>query len=165
MCRLLDNVEPRECLSFRDKTYRLITILALFVTPVKIANTFVNLSILLLIYKVASQQPNFNEEIKSRIANYILRYIGNNNLMLPIYTIYWFWEKSFLNEPIVIQSKTYKLIDVIKDCDLLINNIKDVTEMFIDHLPTLLQIKLGTDRVRSRVVLKNNIQHAVLTSH
>jgi hypothetical protein len=150
--------------SILNTIYKNITLFLFFILPSKISNIFVNLSIIALIYdlrNVTLCKSNINTD---KIHSLLQISVSEEILLLPNYTINWFWDDAFLNSTIVIRDQEYLLKDAIKDSELFFGNLRLVLDKFLDHLPNTLKIKLGMNNVRNRIEVKHGLMNILIYS-
>lgn len=147
-----------------SRLYKSLTLIIFFIMPKKISNLFINLSIMAAIYNVRNIDfctDNFNT---SKINVLLQVAISNDMLLLPHYTVNWFWDDDFLNSPIIINDDVLTLKNIIIDKELFFKHISLVVNSFIKHIPTSLIIKTNLDNMRNRLILKHNIVNILLYS-
>lgn len=150
--------------SLVNKFYKYLTLFLFFILPSKITNTFINLSILATIYNIWN--INFSlDKINTDKINSLLRItISEEILLLPNYTIRWFWDENFLNTKTVINSKEYTLKEIIQDLDLFYSHMRLVIGMFLNHLPNSMKLKIGINDERKRIKIKHNLMSILIYS-
>ena len=150
--------------SFINTIYKNITLFLFFILPSKIANIFINLSILAIIYDIRNINFSTEKINKDKIHNLLKVSVSEEILLLPNYTVHWFWNEDFLNTKTVIHNKEYLLKDVIKDSALFFSNMRLVIDLFLNHLPNSLKLKLGINNTKKRIVVKHNLMNILIYS-
>lgn len=143
--------------SFLTKFYKGLTLLIFLLLPSKISHIFVNLSILAIIYEIRNMNFCVDKINIDKIHELLKITISDDILLLPNYTIHWFWDEDFLNTKTVIDNKEYTLREIIKDSELFFSHIRTVLNMFINHLPGILKFKLGVSDIKNRLRIKHNL--------
>lgn len=152
------------CGSLLNKFYKNLTLFLFFILPSKIANIFINLSIIAIIYDIRNISFSADKINADKVHNLLKITVSEEILLLPNYTIHWFWDEAFLNTTTVINSKTYTLKEVIKDSNLFFSNMRFVIEMFINHLPQSMKLKLGMTNTKNRIIVKHNLMNILIYS-
>lgn len=142
--------------------YKNLTLFLFFVLPSKVANVFVSLSILALIYKVRHIDYR-TKYIDSDKFNRLLRVNFNEDIMLlPSYTVGWFWKESFLNKTVTIDGRVVSMKEAIASDDILFKHLRYVTEMLIENIPLSLKVKLRLGDVREKIAVKHNVMNLLI---
>lgn len=150
--------------SLLSKFYKNFTLFLFLILPRQIANIFINLSIIAIIYDI--RNITFSEEKinTDKIHNLLKITVSKEILLLPNYTIHWFWDDAFLNTTTVINSKTYTLKEIISDSFLFFKHMRLIIEMFINHLPHSMKFKLGVTDIKKRIEIKHNLMNILIYS-
>lgn len=148
--------------SMLDNFYINITLFLFFILPSKISSLFVNLSILALIYNLRDTPMCKNNLNLEKINTIYKISICEEMLLLPNYTIHWFWDEDFLNSKIIIRGKEYLIKYVIRDSSLFLCNMRLIIDVFINHLPNVLKMKLGVSNIEKRIKVKHKLMNILL---
>ena len=139
-----------------------LTLALFFILPMRVAATFVSLSILALIYdlkKIDVKRKNFNEDK----LNQLLKISFSEEIMtLPSYTVHWFWNENILSKPLEIDNQTFTLRDVIRNDNLLYKNLRHVTDILLENIPKSLKFKLNLTEAKDRLVVKHNVMNLLM---
>lgn len=148
--------------SLLNKFYKNLTLFLFFILPSKIANIFINLSILAIIYDIRNINliPERFNHIK--VQKLLKITISNDILLLPNYTIRWFWDEHFLNTKTIINQQEYTLKEIIQNSALFFSHMRLVINIFLNHLPKSLKFKLSITNKRKRIIIKHNIMNLLL---
>ncbi len=150
--------------SLLNKFYKNLTLFLFFILPSKIANIFINLSILAIIYDIRNISFSADKINTDKVHNLLKITVSEEILLLPSYTIHWFWDDNFLNTTTVIDSHEYTLKEIIRDSHLFFSHICFVIDMFINHLPQTMKLKLGVTNVKKRIEVKHNLMNILIYS-
>lgn len=150
--------------SLLNKFYKHLTLFLFFILPSKIANIFINLSIIAIIYDIRNITFNIEKINADKVHNLLKVTVSEEILLLPNYTIHWFWDENFLNTKTVINNQEYTLKEIIKDSTLFFGHLRLVIEMFIDHLPHSMKLKLGVTNTKKRIMVKHNLMNILIYS-
>lgn len=150
--------------SLLNKFYKHLTLFLFFILPSKIANIFINLSIIAIIYDIRNINFTAEKFHHDKVQNLLKVTISEEILLLPNYTIHWFWDENFLNTKTVINNKEYTLKEIIQDSTLFFGHLRYVIGMFLNHLPQSMKFKLGVTDTRKRIMVKHNIMNILLYS-
>jgi len=137
--------------------YKNLTLLLFIILPNKVSKIFVSLSIVSLICNVRNIDiKEFN--IKYDKFKTLLNVTFNEEIMLlPNYTVSWFWEDSFLNSPIILKDRKYTIKEVLQNDNLLYSNLKTIIEVLLEHIPTPLKLKLHINNTNKNLEIKHNV--------
>ena len=142
--------------------YKHMTLTLFFILPTRVASTFVSLSILALIYdlkKVDVKKKNFNEDK----LNQLLKMSFSEDIMvLPSYTVHWFWNDNILNKRMTIDNQSMTLKDVIQNDGILHKNLRYVTDTLLENIPKSLKLKLNLAETKDRLVVKHNVMNLLM---
>ena len=148
--------------TFSTQVYKHLTLALFFILPSRVAATFVSLSILALIYdlkKIDVKKKNFNEDK----LNQLLKISFSEEIMvLPSYTLHWFWNENILNKTVEIDNQSMTLKDIIKNDNVLYKNLRYVTDILLENIPKSLKIKLGLNQTKERLVVKHSVMNLLM---
>lgn len=150
--------------SLMNKFYKNLTLFLFFILPSKIANIFINLSILATIYDIRNINFCPDKINIDKIHSLLKVTVSEEILLLPSYTIHWFWDESFLNTTTVINSKEYTIKEIIRDSNLFFNHMRLVIGIFLNHLPNSMKLKLGINDEMKRIEVKHNLMNILIYS-
>ena len=150
--------------SLLNKFYKNLTLFLFFILPSKIANIFINLSIIAIIYDIRNISFCTDKINTDKAHNLLKITVSEEILLLPSYTIHWFWDEDFLNTTTKINNQTYTLKEIIKDSNLFFSHMRLVIEMFINHLPQTMKLKLGITNTKKRITVKHNLMNILIYS-
>lgn len=138
------------------------TLALFFILPTRVASTFVSLSILALIYdlkKIDISKKNYNEDK----LNQLLKLSFSEEIMvLPSYTVHWFWNDNILNKRMIIDNQSLTLKDVIQNDNILYKNLRCVTDTLLENIPKSLKLKLNLAETKERLVVKHNVMNLLM---
>ena len=147
-----------------DKLYKNLTLFLFFILPAKITNIFVNLSIIAVIYDIRNTTLSKGNINTDKIQHLLHISISEEILLLPNYTMHWFWDENFLNTKTVIHDQEYILKDIIKDSELFFRNMRNVIDLFVNHLPNTLKLKIGANKKTNRIMIRHNLMNILIYS-
>lgn len=150
--------------SLLNKFYKNLTLFLFFILPSKIANIFINLSILAIIYDIRNINFCTDKINTDRIHSLLKVTVSEEILLLPNYTIHWFWDENFLNTKTTINNQEYTLKEIIRDSGLFFNHMRLVIGMFLNHLPNSMKLKLGVSDTKKRIEVKHNLMNILIYS-
>lgn len=150
--------------SLLNKFYKNLTLFLFFILPSKIANIFINLSIIAIIYDIRNISFSTDKINTDKVHNLLKITVSEEILLLPNYTIHWFWDENFLNTTTTINNQIYTLKEIIKDSNLFFSHMRLVIEMFINHLPQSMKLKLGVTNTKKRIMVKHNLINILIYS-
>jgi len=145
-----------------NKFYKNLTLVLFFILPSKIANIFINLSIVATIYHIRNLNFTSEQLDYTKIQKVLKVTINEEILLLPNYTIHWFWDENFLSTKVTIDQKDYALKEIIQDTPLFFSHMRLVIGLFLDHLPASLKFKLGVSKTHKRLEVKHNIMNLLI---
>lgn len=142
--------------------YKNITLFVFFILPSKVSNIFVSLSILSLIYNVRNidikEHPISTDKFKT-----LLNVSFNEEIMLlPQYTVHWFWKESFLEERIQLGTSNVTIREALQKDEFLFTYLRTVTDHLVNNIPSLLKYKLNLNDLKNRLVIKHNIMNLII---
>lgn len=139
-----------------------VTIFLFFILPKKVTNVFISLSILTLIFSIR-KQINVNSYLDIDKFNYIMKSSFDNSiLLLPNYTLSWFWTEEFLNSKIVFDDKTITIRNAIKDDNILYNHLRSILTVFLNNIPSVLKFKLNLNKNKESIIFKHSIMNMLI---
>lgn len=144
------------------KFYKNLTLLLFFILPAKISNIFINLSIIAVICNIRNINLAAEKFNHNKIQKFLKITVSEEILLLPNYTIHWFWDENFLNTKIMINQQEYTLKEIIKDSNLFFSHMRLVLDMFLNHVPSSLRFKLRLMDLRRRIMIKHNIMSVLI---
>lgn len=139
-----------------------LTLFLFLILPNRVASLFVSLSILSLIYDVK------NIDIRNHPVDYnkfksLLNITFNEEIMLlPQYTVNWFWNEDFLNSSILIDNNQISIKEAITNNETLFYNLREITEILLQHIPKVLKYKLNLDSLKEKLIVKHNVMNLLL---
>lgn len=142
--------------------YKNITLFVFFILPSKVSNIFVSLSILSLIYDVRNidikEYPISTDKFKT-----LLNVSFNEEIMLlPQYTVHWFWKESFLDERIQLGTNNVTIREALQKDEFLYTHLRAITDHLVNHIPSLLKYKLNLKDIKSRLIVKHNVMNLLI---
>ena len=142
--------------------YKNLTLFLFFILPSKVANVFVSLSILALIYQI--RRIDYRDKyIDSDKFKRLLRVSFNEEIMLlPSYTVNWFWKDDFLSNTLSIDGKQVTIRDAIAQDEVLFKHLRQITEVLLENIPLSLKVKLRLNDVREKLVVKHNVMNLLI---
>lgn len=147
-----------------NKFYKNLTLFLFFILPSKIANIFINLSILAIIYDIRKINFSTDKINTDRIHSLLKITVSEEILLLPNYTIHWFWDECFLNTKTTINNQEYTLKEIIHDSAMFFSHMRLVIDMFLNHLPNTMKMKLGVGDAKKRIAVKHNLMNILIYS-
>lgn len=141
----------------KNNFFKYLTMLLFFVLPKKIANVFVSLSIMSLVFRLRDSDIVEDPSLKLRIEYILNIHVSQDVLLLPGQTIDWYWNDKLLNEKVEIEGKQIPFKDLITDKVLFMRHRAFVINRLLDHLPKILKMKLGLRNKKNRLSIKHNI--------
>lgn len=121
-----------------------IILAGLALTPVEKTRAYVMLSISALIHD-QNDQPFDCKHLNIKKLNHLLKLsVSDKILEIPRQTYHWFWKDELLTGNFYSPFNTHlTLKDVLRTPELLVHHAKDVADILLDKLPTVLKWKLG----------------------
>ncbi len=147
-----------------NRIYKQITLFLFFILPNIITKTFINLSILAVIYDIRNVTFSTDHLNTDKIRSLLQISVSEEILLLPGYTIHWFWNDSFLNTVTTVHGKDITLRELIINNELFFTHLRTIIDLFVANLPNLLKIKMGLMKARNRIEVKKNLMHIILHS-
>jgi transcription elongation factor Elf1 len=114
-----------------------------FILPNIITKTFINLSILAVIYDIRNVTFSTDHLNTDKIRTLLQISVSEEILLLPGYTIHWFWNDNFLNTVTTVHGEELTLRELITDNKLFFTHLRTIIDLFVANLPNLLKIKMG----------------------
>lgn len=144
--------------------YKNLTLFVFFILPAKVSNIFISLSILSLIYDVRNidikEYPISTDKFKT-----LLNVSFNEEIMLlPQYTVHWFWKESFLNENIRLGNSNVTIREALQKDEFLYTHLRAITDHLVNHIPSLLKYKLNLKDTKSRLIVKHNVMTLLINT-
>lgn len=147
-----------------DAFYKHVTLGIFYLLPKRVTSTFITLSIVALIYHIKSVQPKW-EELNSKKFHDLLNVSFNEEIMvLPNYTLNWFWTPELLQQNLTIENKTFTLSEAIQNNEILFGHLRTITDHLLNCTPKSVQRKLHLDDARERMVVKHGIMDLLVHS-
>lgn len=147
---------------FSVTVYKNLTLFLFFILPSKVANVFVSLSILALIYQI--RRIDYRDKyIDSDKFKRLLRVSFNEEIMLlPSYTVNWFWKDEFLSSTLIIDGNQVSIRDAIAKDEVLFKHLRQITEALLENIPLSLKVKLRLSDVREKLAVKHNVMNLLI---
>lgn len=144
--------------------YKNLTLFVFFILPAKVSNIFISLSILSLIYNVRNidikEYPISTDKFKT-----LLNVSFNEEIMLlPQYTVHWFWKESFLDENIQLGNSNVTIREALQKDEFLYTHLRAITDHLINNIPSLLKYKLNLKDTKSRLIVKHNVMTLLINT-
>lgn len=149
-------------LTLLEKFYKYLTILIFFFLPRRISYIFTSLSIISIIFYLRGKSIDLDNIDKERIKEFLYVTLKEEIILLPNYTLHWFWDKAFLEKQIIIDGKKLTIKEAIRDDEIFNHHKQYIIELFVNHLPKLLRLKLNLDMKLEHIWFKNNIIRTIL---
>lgn len=142
--------------------YKNLTLFLFFILPSKVANVFVSLSILALIYQI--RRVDYRDNcIDGDKFKRLLRVSFNEEIMLlPSYTVNWFWKDDFLSKTLAIDGAHVTIRDAISRDEVLFKHLRLVTETLLENIPLSLKVKLRLSDAREKLAVKHNVMNLLI---
>lgn len=149
-------------INFRVWLYKNLTLLLFFILPAKVSNIFVSLSILSLIYDVRKIDIK-EHSIDGEKFKTLLNISYNQEIMvLPQYTVNWFWDDQFLNKSVCLKGINMTLKEALQDNKILFNNLRVIVDELLCNIPSTLQHKLGFKQVKRKLEVKHTVMNLLI---
>lgn len=142
--------------------YKNITLFLFFILPSKVSNIFVSLSILALIHDVRHVGFKHNKISEDKFNNLLHISFNEEIMLLPSYTLHWFWKEDFLNHQITIDQRQLTLKEAIENDEILYKHLRYITDLLIENIPSILRFKLDLGCVKSKLTFKHNIMNLLM---
>lgn len=149
--------------NFSNRLYKMFTSGLFFILPVRLSKVLVNLSIIMLVFKVRQETILDYDLTMKRIGRMLQVQLNDKVLLLPGQTCRWYWPDEVLDRVMTVGDVTSSLRDMMKDNASLIRHRGLIINTLIDHLPKSLVIKLKMNDLQNRLLLKHNITRAVMS--
>ena len=156
------SVKPES--NFSSRMYKCLTSALFFILPVRLSKVLVNLSIIMLVFKVRQETILDHDLTMKRIGRMLRVHLNDKVLMLPGRTCQWYWPDEVLDRPMSVDGATSSLRVMMKDNTTFIRHRGLIVNTLIDNLPKSLAIKLKMNDLHNRLLLKHNITHAVMAT-
>lgn len=142
--------------------YKNLTVLLFFILPTKVSNIFVSLSILSLIYDI--KKIDFKDHPLSEDKFRQLLHVSFNEdiMLLPKYTVSWFWNDRMLQDILVINGKTYTLKEALLKDDILFSHLRYITDKLLCHIHPVFKFKLRLKQIHNRLIVKHNVMNLLI---
>lgn len=148
--------------SLLTRFYKYLTLTLFFVLPSRVATIFVSLSVLALIYdikKISIKDKKYDQEKLNKLLNLSF---NEEIMILPSYTVHWFWKDELLEKEIRIDDQVMKFKDVVKDDDVLFKHLRLITDELLNNIPKCLKFKLNLNETKQRLIVKHNVMNVLL---
>jgi len=152
----------RSKLTLLEKFYKYLTILIFFILPSRISYIFTSLSIVSIIFYLRGKSIDLDNIDKERIKEFLHITLKQEVILLPNYTLHWFWDKEFLEKQITIDGKKVTIKEAVKDDEIFNHHKQYIIELFVNYLPKLLKLKLHLNTKLEHIRFKNNIIRTIL---
>ena len=126
-----------------------ITIGLFFILPRKLTETFLRISVVLVLKETNKQDERGIMNV-DRFRNFLTVNYEEDVVALPNYTLDWFWGDDFLDKTLVVRGRELKICDALSDGEIIRQNIGLISDSLISELPLLLRIKLGMFHGKNR---------------
>jgi hypothetical protein len=83
-------------------------------------------------------------------------------MLLPQYTVHWFWKEEFLNDTIVIDKEKITIREALSKNEILFKHLRYIIETLLNNIPKLLKYKLKLSNQRERLVVKHNVMNLLV---
>lgn len=155
------SVQPES--NFSSRMYKRLTLALFFILPARLSKVFVNLSIIMLVFKVRQETLQDYDLTMKRIGRMLDVLLNDKVLMLPGRTCQWYWPDEVLDKPMKVDGVVCSLRSMMKDNTTFLKHRGLIVNTLIDNLPKSLSFKLKMNDLNNRLLLKHNITHAVLS--
>lgn len=144
--------------------YKNMTLGLFFILPAKVSSIFVSLSILVLIYDLKSIDF-VNRQINEEKFNALLKISFHEDvLLLPSYTMHWFWKKELLQTEVQLGDKVLTLQEAIMDNSILFRYPRFITNVLLQNLPRSMRYKLKIKETKEQLEIKHNVMKLLMYS-
>lgn len=149
--------------AFANSAYKSITLFLFMILPARVANVFTCLSILALILDIKYVNEQHTGRVNQQKFNELLQISYNEDIMMiPNYTLRWFWGDDFLNKTIKINNNTVTLREAIRNDEIMFKHIRYIIEILMEHIPSILRYKLNLSETRSKIAFKHNVMSLLM---
>lgn len=146
----------------KRRIYIALTLMLFFILPQRLTKVFVNLSMILLVFKLRQESLTDHEKTLQRLGHMLRLNITDQVLVLPCNTCQWYWPDSVLDKPILIKGTAMSLRTLIIDKQLFLRHRGLVINTLMDALPKSLGVKMGLGNTPNRLSVKHNVTSALL---
>lgn len=130
--------------------------------PKKVSVIFTSLSIMTVILNIQNREIKLEKINIEKLEKVLKISFSEEILLFPNYTVDWFWNKTFLEQEIVLENKKIKLYDAVACRELFNNNTKSILDIFINNLPYIIKYKLNINNIIERTYIEHNIMKTML---
>lgn len=152
----MNTYNDKEYMGLMDRLCKYLTLALFFLLPRRVTSMFVELSISILLLnlrEVEGQNLVETEKLNRLLSsNY-----DDGIVVLPEYTVKWFWSDSYLNREIELRNGKTTIKEVLVTDDLLKNNFDTIANKLLDNLPLLIKMKLNLSDSRSKLNMKHKL--------
>ena len=137
--------------------YKHFTLALFYILPVKVAKTFVFLSIVAVLSLGRTNIKNNRDMIKKDLFNELLSVNYKDEIcVLPEQTVQWFWDDKFLNKKIMLDGVARSIREALYDEELNDKHKHLLIEELLANLPKSLLKKLKIEQYEARYQLVND---------
>ena len=151
----------RNCdLNAVERAFKVLLLCLFYILPSRVTRMFFEISVTILLIKLRTNTLNKDGEFmdEQKFTKLMKLAYKDEIVDLPNYTLTWFWSDSFLNKEIHIEDKNYKISTVMKDNEILKDNLEPVVSELVEHLPLIVRNKLKLDRTSNTKSFKNDLK-------
>lgn len=144
------------------KVLKSITLAVFFCLPSKLTNVFVSLSIVTMVLKLRDKSIQSERTLLTRIEQLLKINLDENILVVPDYTVTWFWSQQVLATQVNISGTKRTLHELLSDQEAFLKNRNIILNTLFNKLPASVRYKLKLSNLEYRNAVKHNIVGALL---
>ena len=144
--------------------YKNSTIGLFLLLPAKVTKVFISLSILALVYEIKCINYKEKQLNAEKFKNLLDVSFNEDIMLLPSYTVHWFWKDKLLNKEIKVDGVTMLLKDLIFNDKLLFKHLRFVIDILLENIPDILKFKLNLSDTQERLAVRHNVMNLLIYS-
>lgn len=153
---------PSKLDDLKNMILKRLTLVLFVVLPARVANIFISLSIISLIFNVRNSKLSSDTTTVERVSKMLKLHLDDSLLLLPEQTCSWYWNDELLASKLTAGNSTYTMRELIRDNQLFIQHRHLVLNKLLDDLPKCLVAKLKLRHTPNKLAIKHNITSAFL---
>ena len=143
--------------NFVIELYKYLTIGIFLFLPSKVANVFVSLSILSLIYNVRNIDLKKDYYTQDKFKKLLNVSVNEEIMLLPKYTLHWFWKEKLLDKTYTIGTEVLTLREALINDKVLFHHLRYIVDILLDSIPYMLKVKLNLKDFKENLIVKHNV--------
>ena len=148
--------------NLKNMILKRLTLVLFVILPAKVANIFISLSIISLIFNVRNSKLSNETTTVERVGKMLKLHLDDSLLLLPEQTCSWYWNDALLESQLTTNTGSYTIRELIRDNQLFLQHRHLVLNKLLDDLPKCLVAKLRLRHTPNKLAIKHNITSAFL---